>query len=59
MKRVFFAGAVAAVAFYIFNGALALLNQPSDLSVTAGYFVLLALVSAATGAVLWITRRRL
>jgi hypothetical protein len=46
MRKVFFAGASAAAVFGIANVAIALLNRPDDAAVTAGYFVLLALVCA-------------
>ena len=57
MRNVFFAGAAAAIVFVIANRALTLLNEPSNLSVTAGYFLLLALVAGATDLVSRLWRR--
>jgi hypothetical protein len=57
MRRVFLAGAAAAVVFVIANRALTLLNGPSNLSVTAGYFLWLGLVAVATDFVSRLWRR--
>ena len=57
MRRVFFAGVVLAVVFLITNFAIKLLNMPNDWSVVAGYFLLLALVSALCGAMYRMWRR--
>lgn len=57
MRKVFLAGAGLAFVFVVVNRAIVLLNEPSDLAVTAGYFVLLALVAAATGVWSWMRRR--
>ncbi len=45
MRKVFFAGAAMAVVFVVANRAIKLLDQPSDLAVAGGYFLLLTLVS--------------
>jgi len=58
MRNVFFAGAAIAAVLLVANRALYLLNQPSDASVAAGYFLLLTLVSAGVGSASWLTRRR-
>ena len=58
MRIVLIAGAALAVAFLVVSRALALLNEPSDLSVTAGYFLLVTLAAAATGLASWFGRRR-
>jgi hypothetical protein len=39
------------------NRAIALLNQPSDLAVAGGYFLLLVLVSTLAGLGSWLWRR--
>ena len=57
MRKVFIAGAAAAIVFAIANRALTLLNEPSDLSVTAGYFLLLGLVAVATDLISRLWRR--
>ncbi len=57
MRNVFLAGAAAAIVFSIANGALTLLNEPSNLSVTAGYFLLLGLVAVATDLISRLGRR--
>ena len=57
MRNVFLAGAALAIVFIVANVAIALLNQPNDLAVTAGYFVLVALVAAVSGAATWLWRR--
>jgi hypothetical protein len=57
MRNVFFAGAAAAVVFVVVNRAISLLNEPSDLAVTAGYFLLLALVALGAGVVSRLWRR--
>lgn len=48
MRKVFLAGAAAAVVYWIANRALILLNEPSNSSVTAGYLLLVGLVAVAT-----------
>ena len=58
MRKVFLAGAAVAVVYVVADRVIRLLNEPSDLSVAAGYFLLVALVSAATGAVAWLGRRQ-
>jgi hypothetical protein len=58
MRKVFLAGAAVAVVYVVADRVIRLLNEPSDLSVAAGYFLLLALVSVATGAVAWLGRRQ-
>lgn len=50
MRIILFAGAAAAVVYLLLNRAIALLNEPSDLAVGAGYFLLLALVALAAEA---------
>ena len=50
MRKVLFAGAAAAFVFVVVNRAISLLNEASDLSVAAGYFLLLGLVALGTGA---------
>jgi hypothetical protein len=57
MRRVFFAGVAASAVVAVMSFAIGLLNQPSDLAVAEGYFVLLALVSAASGVAANIWRR--
>jgi hypothetical protein len=57
MRNVFFAGAAAAVIFVIANRALILLNEASNLSVIAGYFLLLGLVASVTGLISRLWRR--
>ena len=57
MRNVFLAGTAAAIAFLIANQALTLLNEPSNISVTAGYFLLLALVAVATDLISRLWRR--
>jgi hypothetical protein len=37
--------------------AIYLLNEPNDVSVAAGYFLLLALVSVLAGLASWLWRR--
>ena len=49
MRNVFLAGAALAVVFVAVNRAIDLLNVPNDWAVAAGYFLLLALVSVASG----------
>ena len=46
MRTVFLAGIAAAVVWLVASYAIKLLNQPSDWSVAAGYFLLLGLVAA-------------
>lgn len=58
MRNVFFAGAAAAVVFVLVNRAIVMLNEPSDLGVAAGYFLLLAVVGGLTEAVVLLWRRR-
>ena len=57
MRKVFLAGATMAFVFVVVDHAIALLNEPNDLAVGAGYFVLLGLVSVATGLWTWLRRR--
>jgi len=57
MRKVFLAGATLAVVYVVVDRAIVLLNEPDDLAVGAGYFMLLALVSAAVGVGSWIRRR--
>jgi hypothetical protein len=57
MRNVLFAGAAAAVVYVVVNRAIVLLNQPSDLAVAAGYFLLLALVALAAGVASRLWRR--
>ena len=57
MRNVFLAGAAAAIVFFVANRALTLMNEPSNLSVTAGYFLLLALVAVTTDLVSRLWRR--
>ena len=57
MRKVFLAGATLAVVFVVVDRAIVLLNQPDDLAVGTGYFILLALVSAAVGLGTWLWRR--
>ena len=57
MRNVFLAGTAAAIAFLIANEALTLLNESSNRSVTAGYFLLLALVAVATDLISRLWRR--
>ena len=57
MRKVFLAGTTLAFVFVVVDHAIALLNKPNDLAVGSGYFVLLALVSVATGVWSWLRRR--
>jgi hypothetical protein len=57
MRRMFLAGAAVAVVYVVADRAIRLLNEPSDVSVAAGYFLLLALASVAAGAAAWLWRR--
>jgi hypothetical protein len=57
MRTVCFAGVALAVVFLVANFAIELLNVPNDWSVMAGYFLLLALVSALCGALYRMWRR--
>jgi hypothetical protein len=57
MRKVFLAGTTLAFVFVVVDRAIALLNEPNDLAVGAGYFVLLALVSVVTGVWSWLRRR--
>jgi hypothetical protein len=57
MRSVFFAGTVAALLFVAVNRALYLLNQPSDLAVAGGYFLLLAIVAVLAGIARRLWRR--
>jgi hypothetical protein len=57
MRKVFLAGATLAVVFVVVDRAIVLLNQPDDLAVGTGYFILLALVSGAVGLGTWLWRR--
>jgi hypothetical protein len=57
MRTVFLAGAAAAVAFVVVNRALVLLNEPNDLAVAVGYFLMLAVISVASGIVVRLWRR--
>jgi hypothetical protein len=57
MRTVFLAGAALAIVFVVANRAIALLNQPSDLAVASGYFVLVALFAALAGTASWLWRR--
>jgi hypothetical protein len=50
-------GAATAVVYWIANRALILLNEPSNLSVTAGYLLLLRLVALATDLIARLSRR--
>jgi hypothetical protein len=57
MRSVLIAGAAAAVVCVAVNRALALLNQPSDLAVAGGYFLLVAVAAAIAGAAARLGRR--
>jgi len=57
MRKVFLAGATLAVVYVVVDRAIVLLNEPDDLAVAAGYFILLAVVSALVGIWSWIRRR--
>ncbi len=57
MRKVFLAGAALACVFVVVDRAIVLLNEPSDLAVAGGYFVLLALVSIAVGVFSRLRRR--
>ena len=57
MRRVFFAGAAASAVVAVMSVAIGLLNQPNDVAVAGGYFVLLALVSVASGLAAHFWRR--
>lgn len=58
MRNIVFAGSAAALVYVVVNGAIGLLNRPSNWSVAAGYFLLLALVAVTTEAALWLWKRR-
>jgi hypothetical protein len=58
MRNIVFAGSAAALVYVVVNGAIVLLNRPSNWSVAAGYFLLLALVAGTTEAALWLWKRR-
>ena len=51
MRNVFLVGVAAAVVYWVVSRALLLLNQSSNLSVTAGYLLLVALVALAAGLI--------
>jgi hypothetical protein len=57
MRNVFLAGAALAIVCLVANVAIVLLNRPNDLAVTAGYFVLVALVAALAALATWVWRR--
>ena len=57
MRQVFLAGLAVAVFFAVANLAIRLLDVPNDWSVMAGYFLLLALVSALSGVLYRLWRR--
>jgi hypothetical protein len=57
MRSVFLAGTGVAVAYIVVNRAIVLLNQPSDLAVAGGYFLMLTLLAALLGAASWLWRR--
>ena len=57
MRNVFLAGIGAAVVYIVVNRAIVLLNQPSDLAVAGGYFLMLTLLAALGGAASWLWRR--
>lgn len=57
MRKLFFAGLGLAFVYVVLNLAIKLLNRPNDWSVWAGYFVLLALVSALSGVLYRLWRR--
>jgi hypothetical protein len=57
MRNVFFAGVAVPVVLLVANFAIELLDVPNDWSVMAGYFLLLALVSALSGLMYRIWRR--
>lgn len=48
MRKMFLAGAATTVVYRLADHALILLNEPSNLSVTAGYLLLVGLVAVAT-----------
>ncbi len=58
MRNIVFAGSAAALVYVVVNSAIGLLNRSSNLSVAAGYFLLLALVAGTTEAALWLWKRR-
>ena len=57
MRNVFLAGTGVAVVYIVVNRAIVLLNQPSDLAVAGGYFLMLTLLAALVGAGSWLWRR--
>ena len=57
MRKGLFAGAAAALVYVTVNRAITWLNQPSDLEVAAGYFLLLALVALLVGVTPRLWRR--
>lgn len=57
MRTVLLAGTAAAVVWLVAGYAIKLLNQPSDRSVAAGYFLLVGLVAAAVGVGSRLTKR--
>ena len=57
MRNLFFAGLGLACVSVVLNFAIKLLNRADDWSVWAGYFLLLALVSALSGVLYRLWRR--
>jgi hypothetical protein len=51
MRNIVFAGSAAALVYVVVNSAIRLLNRPSNWSVAAGYFLLLALVAGTPDSV--------
>jgi hypothetical protein len=58
MRNVLFAGAAAALVFVLVNRAFVLMNEPNDLLVAAGLFLLLTVVGGLTEAAMLLWRRR-
>ena len=48
-KKILIGGVALAVTVYLLTFALHLLNQPRDLSVVAGYMILLLMLAACVG----------
>jgi hypothetical protein len=57
MRNVFLVGAAAPAVYWVANRTLILLNEPSNLSVAAGYPLLVALVALAMDLISRVWRR--
>ena len=57
MRKVLFAGAAAAVVYLTVNCAIIWLNRASNLSVAAGYFLMVTLIALLIGVAPRLWRR--